>query len=92
VHSGSTHSGVRPARPRWPSPLGAFRPKAQCKGSRWFADRFRPADGGLPGKTRPTSLSDPRGILLGGRTGRGLTGAWLAMVMAVRHRGAPVRG
>jgi hypothetical protein len=92
MHLGATHSGVRPAGPRWPNPLGAFQPEARCRGSRRLAGRFRPADGGLLGKIGLMSLPELRGILLGGQTGRGLTGAWLMMAMAVRRRGAPVRG
>jgi hypothetical protein len=49
-----------------------------------------PADGGLLGKIGSAPLPEPRGILLGGQTGRGLTGAWLTMVMAVGRRGVPV--
>jgi hypothetical protein len=92
VHSGSAHSGVRPARPRWPSPHGAFQPEARCRGNGWLVGRFRPADGELSGKIGPMTLSESRGILLGRWTGRRLTGAWLATVMAVKRRGASVKG
>jgi hypothetical protein len=67
--------------------LGPFGPRPSAGEAGGLA-----ADGGLPGKIGPTSLLEPRGILLGGRMGRELTGAWLVMVMAVRRRGAPVRG
>jgi hypothetical protein len=67
--------------------LGPFGPRPSAGEAGGLA-----ADGGLPGKIGPASLLEPRGILLGGRMGRELTGAWLVMVMAVKRRGAPVRG
>jgi hypothetical protein len=91
VHSGSSHCGVRPAWPRWPSPLGPFRPEAQSRGNRRLVDQFRSAHSRLLGKIGLTSLSKLRGILLGGSDGEGAHRSMATTAMAVEHWGAPVR-
>jgi hypothetical protein len=70
-----------------PAHLGPFGPRPSAGEAGGLL-----TDGRLSGKIGSMSLPEPRGILLGGQTGRELTEAWLVMAMAVGRRGAPMRG